>query len=140
MKVGDIVEWTSQGAGTAKTKRGKIFHVVPAGTCISKEIAQKALSRWYSDQVSWSSNLEGASRSEDSYLVVVAGTRRRFPRVYWPLTKWLRKARESDIALRTLEVPENVEQKRRALDIRRRTEDVKEGLRLDREAFKEVWE
>jgi len=31
IKPGDIVEWTSQSAGTWKTKRGKVIAIVPAG-------------------------------------------------------------------------------------------------------------
>lgn len=78
-KVGDQVEWTSQSAGfRATVKRGIVEGVVPAGTRPAS--------------VSKNPN-PGAARDHESYIVLVRGKGR-----YWPRVKHLRPASPQDNA------------------------------------------
>lgn len=73
-KVGDMVTWDSQAAGTLLRKTGRVVEVVPAKT--------PPAFRMYS------------TRDHESYVVEVPGkTSRAKPRRYWPLASKLRRAK-----------------------------------------------
>jgi hypothetical protein len=73
-EVGDEVEWTSQSGGHVKTKRGKVFEVVPP-----------------SNRPVTSYKSFGSPRRHVSYTVRVPGGK-----LYWPLVKGLRLARTAE--------------------------------------------
>ena len=76
MTLGESVHWTSQAAGSTKTKQGVILAIVPAG-----KRPQEVL-----ESLRGSSTLDyGFARTEVSYLVKVKG--RGAP--YWPRTSLL---------------------------------------------------
>ena len=83
-KVGDRVTWKSQANGGLKEKRGVVFCVIPPGVSMNKIKAQAELSRQFCDHATWATDFAGLSRKEESYLVVVSGSSRQLPRVYWP--------------------------------------------------------
>jgi hypothetical protein len=87
LTIGTQVEWTSQAAGSTKTKRGKIVAVVPAHQDPSNEIV-----RLRDAHRAASSNLGGGGpRGYESFLVLVSGsTERSRPHLYWPLPANLR--------------------------------------------------
>lgn len=90
-KVGDRVRWTSQANGGHVEKRGVVFCVVPAGKRIDKRFAKEELSRENINKVRWATDfISGLGRKHESYLVVVPGTGRSMPVVYWPRTTALR--------------------------------------------------
>ena len=78
---GDTVEWTSQSAGTIKTKRGEIWAVVPAGT------DPRALIPPGAAESGGFGSIGGclSSRPHESYLVDVGGV------LYWPRVCQVRK-------------------------------------------------
>lgn len=79
-KIGDIVTWTSQAQGSAKTKTGRIEVVKAAGAGLSE------------DQIR---ELRGAGlpRPQESYLVRVPGaTARARGKLYWPVASLLNGA------------------------------------------------
>lgn len=65
---GDLVTWTSQSAGSVKTKTGIVMDVIPAGSNRVKDCIPNC----------------GIPRNHVSYLVSVSG------KLYWPLVKLLR--------------------------------------------------
>jgi hypothetical protein len=75
LKVGDRVEWTSQAAGIARTKRGVVIWVVKPGErpVIPNFGAVRGA---------------GMPRNEESYVVRAGG------RLYWPRVSQLRAADE----------------------------------------------
>jgi hypothetical protein len=83
-QIGDVVTWKSQARGSITKKTGKIFRVVKPGERMDKAKAQSALSAQYCDLATWAADFGGMTRREQSYLVVVPGTYKRLPRVYWP--------------------------------------------------------
>lgn len=62
-KIGDTVEWTSQSHGYEKTKRGKIYCVIPENA----EVSMYASLR-----------MPGLPRNHESYVVNADG------KLYWP--------------------------------------------------------
>ena len=78
MKVGDVVEWTSQAGGCTRTKRGEIVAVVPARTMPDTS----KVSRYGG----------GMARGHESYLVKVPGKG-----TYWPRVAALRLVGRSPI-------------------------------------------
>lgn len=86
-KVGDVVEWTSQAAGSTKTKRGTIAAPVAAGM-----LPGYAVRRLRDGGLAFSGPDAGTCvpRNHESYLVLVQmpasrnAARPRKPRVYWP--------------------------------------------------------
>lgn len=67
VKLGDMVQWTSQAGGCTRTKRGAIVAVVPAGTMPDT----RKVSRYGG----------GMARDHESYLVKVPGKGTYWPRV-----------------------------------------------------------
>lgn len=86
MKAGDIVQWTSQSAGSRTIKEGVIVAVVAAGT-----------KPWVPVGCRPSSTTGfGMVRKHESYLVAVVGTGRRRTvvayqvKIYWPRVQYLK--------------------------------------------------
>lgn len=72
-KLGDIVTWTSQAAGIARTKTGQIVEVVPPGERPNRE---RFVSLYKNSGV-------GSPRPAVSYVVMVGR------KAYWPLANKL---------------------------------------------------
>lgn len=73
LQIGDYVTWTSQSAGTTKTKAGPVVAIVPAG---ANPDAVIACDLW-ADHYVWAGSY-GLPRNHESYLVAVRG------KLYWP--------------------------------------------------------
>ena len=80
MKLGDLVEWTSQSSGFTKTKCGKIVGIVPAGIDPKDHVPQDA------GGVFFQLKNPGSPRNHDSYLIRVGKQRN----LYWPLVNKLK--------------------------------------------------
>jgi hypothetical protein len=78
-KTGDQVTWTSQAAGSSKTKTGEVVEVVAKGSRPNRDMF---LSLYRSNGV-------GFSRNHESYVVMVKN--KKFGvKFYWPMVKNLR--------------------------------------------------
>lgn len=78
-KVGDVVTWTSQAQGTAKTKTGNVLAIVPP--------RMKAIDVLVNVVTERHASLTGVgmSRNAESYLIEVPGTTPSSKmRLYWP--------------------------------------------------------
>ena len=75
-KVGDEVFWTSQAGGSSKAKAGKVVAVVPSHELPICPAGMRLKGVHY------------ISRNHESYLVQVGRNRT----LYWPLTKYLKRA------------------------------------------------
>ncbi len=85
-KVGDKVQWTSQAAGSTKTKVGVVVGVVPAASSIERH----PVFRDWNERLCYGG---GLLRNHESYLVAVEyGTPQHGIRkaLYWPRVKGLR--------------------------------------------------
>ena len=82
MKIGDEVEWSSQAGGFETTKRGVVKAVIPP-----KEVPRVFAFDVEPDVGKWM--FDGRPRWEESYLVLVTGSRGS-RKLYWPRVKHLR--------------------------------------------------
>lgn len=75
LRIGDTVEWTSQSAGIAKTKRGTVVSVLPPG---------KDAEEWVKDC--------GIARDEETYVIAVRTHSKYKMRVryHWPVVARLK--------------------------------------------------
>ena len=90
-KVGDRVTWHSQAQGTRTDKSGVVFYVVPPRKKTDKSIALYYLQSQHAENATRLTDFGGMVREEESYLVVVPGTGRKLPAVYWPRASALRE-------------------------------------------------
>ena len=86
--IGDQVEWTSQAAGTVRTKRGEVVAVVSRG--VRYQDALRSLREERGEQ--FSQHFDGGlPREHESYFVAVSNPSGRGKRkLYWPRTSALR--------------------------------------------------
>jgi len=92
IKPGDIVEWTSQSAGTWKTKRGKVLAIVPRQTHINKF-------PMFSDIPDSRIKFDFKPSMNDRAIVEVPrGGRSKLSEFYAPKLQWLRKVEDGDEA------------------------------------------
>lgn len=92
-KIGDMVTWTSQAGGNAKSKTGKVICVIEGG----QKSGEKAASviRCHVNAGTHRSAFGGGwNRADTSYLVEVANgtTGRAKPTIYWPVASRLKSA------------------------------------------------
>lgn len=88
-KIGDVVEWTSSSAGVAKTKRGPIVLVVPAGKAGDRVAIDYMNAKKRTHRNCWGG---GWRRDEVSYVVEVPGaTPKAKPILYWPRVAALKR-------------------------------------------------
>ena len=78
-KLGNVVTWTSQAQGTAKTKTGNVLAIVPPGVK-AVDVLVKVVTERHASLTG-----VGMSRNAESYLIEVPGpTPSSKMRLYWP--------------------------------------------------------
>jgi len=79
LQIGDYVTWTSQSAGTTKTKAGSVVAIVPVGANPDTVIAGDlwADHRYRGFAYVWTGSY-GLPRNHESYLIAVGR------KLYWP--------------------------------------------------------
>lgn len=90
IKPGDIVEWTSQSQGVAKTKRGKVLAIVPKETEINLHplLASVPGSRIKFETLGFYMK---PSINDRAVVEVPRGGRSKLSDYYAPKLKWLKK-------------------------------------------------
>lgn len=88
--VGDMVQWSSQSGGSAKVKTGTIIAVVNPGVYPTPEFVKAVFRSPYKPMFG---GADQCYRNEVSYLVAVKTSQKAMTKVYWPITKHLRKGR-----------------------------------------------
>lgn len=89
-KVGDIVRWGSQAAGSYTEKAGSIVAVIPAGVD-PRNIVMEAVAT-HKAKNAWG---RGASRKDESYVVLVphrGPSGKGLPSIYVPVASQLKPA------------------------------------------------
>src|SRR5690606_12473619 len=95
-KPGDIVEWTSQAAGSGKTKRGKVLAIVKKGETKEFDFLKGCPgSRVKFTTIGFSIAL---SRFNRAVVEVPRGGKSRLCDYYAPRIEWLRKVEDGDEA------------------------------------------
>jgi hypothetical protein len=99
--IGQTVEWSSQAAGSTKTKRGRVVAVVPPS---SKEFCNYLYDLGYLLGLDYPRRYDLSAldqtlmygRKQESYIVEVeAECRHTKPRLYWPRVSALKLVAES---------------------------------------------
>lgn len=91
-KKGQKVYWTSQAAGSSKTKHGTIVAVVPGGTD-PRRVVHELPAKLKNKLTEGSFYGYGTGRDHDSYLVAVEGKTKT--QLYWPLVSKLLASTEN---------------------------------------------
>jgi hypothetical protein len=85
LKRGDMVKWISQSRGITRLKKGEVVQVVPAG---DKPRVSQLLDRYVVRSSAFGSNLP---RNMKSFVVAVPQGKGKTSKIYWPLSRNLRK-------------------------------------------------
>jgi hypothetical protein len=90
MKIGSIVQWSSQAGGCWKEKQGKIVAVVPTNT----NPIRGGISAQFNETHRSTIDSRSLGRPGESYLVEVLALGKGKPALYWPLASKLTEVAE----------------------------------------------
>ena len=81
-KLGGLVKWSSQAAGSTKTKFGVVVFIVPAGLSQTEALRQFLANK--PGNYNTATLGGGYTRDHESYLVFVKTSEKSMPKIYQP--------------------------------------------------------